>query len=113
MQLQNGEPIPQTDNNYGTTAGISAIIETQKDFTVGIAVNWADVPNAELDELAASGIDNDAVAVLIGTRWLDERWYTVLTLSRLVNHEASEKNIYFDGSGIELYSQYQLRGRGG
>lgn len=110
VQLQNHQPIPQTDSSYGTTAGLSAILETQKDFTVGLAINWADVPNAELDKLSASGIDDDAVAVLAGSRWYGERWYTGLTISRLVNHEATDENVYFDGSGVELYSQYQVQG---
>ena len=110
VQLQNKQPIPHTDSRYGTAAGLSAILENQKDFTLGVAVNWADVPNSELAELSATGIDNDAVAILVGTRWFDENWYTGLTLSRLVNHEATDNNIYFDGSGIELYSQYRLQG---
>lgn len=110
VQLQNNEPIPQTDSNYGTTAGASAILTTKKDFTVGIALNWANVPDAELDELAAYGIDDDAVALLAGTRLFGERWYTGLTISRLVNHEATDENIYFDGSGVELYSQFQVQG---
>ena len=110
VQLQNNEPIPNSDYNYGTTAGFSAIIDTQNDFTVGIALNLADVPDDELDELVSSGIDDDAVALLVGSRWLGQRWYTGVTVSRLLNHETTDENIYFDGSGVELYSQYQVNG---
>lgn len=110
VQLQKDEPIPQTNSSYGTTAGASAILTTRKDLTVGIALNWADIPDSELADLATAGIDDDAVALLAGTRWFGERWYTGLTVSRLVNHEANDENIYFDGSGIELYSQFQVKG---
>ena len=110
VQLQNNEPIPHTNSSYGTTAGASAILTSEKDLTVGIALNWANVPGSELDDLAAYGINDDAVALLAGTRWFSERWYTGLTISRLVNHEANDEYIYFDGSGIELYSQYQVQG---
>ena len=110
VQLQSNQPIPQTNNSYGTTAGASAIVTTRNDLTVGIALNWANVPGSELDELASYGIDDDAVALLAGSRWFGERWYTGLTVSRLVNHETTDENIYFDGSGVELYSQYQVQG---
>jgi len=110
VQLQSGQGIPHTDYEYRRSAGVSAIIETKDDFTVGFALNWADVRDSQLGALEKQGIDDDAVALLAGTRWYGERWYAGLTVSRLANHESTDEKIYFDGTGTEFYGQYQVKG---
>ena len=108
IQLQQGEPIPGIDNyKYGTTLGLSAILTTANDYTIGLAYNHAMIDKNDLPQLKQNGIHGDAQAMLIGTRWFSENWYIGATLARLVNHEATSKTIYFDAWGSELYLQYQ------
>ena len=47
---------------------------------------------------------------MLGARWFDDRWYVATVVSRLKNHETTDEDIYFDGTGWELYTQYRFRG---
>jgi len=111
LQVQHGEPVPGVDNvNYGTTLGASAILNTQNDFTLGIAYNHADIRDLSNPAVISAGIDGDAQALVIGSRWYAERWYLGAIVSRLLNHETTDTLTYFDGTGSELYAQYQVFG---
>ena len=108
IQLQQGEPIPGLgEYHYGTTLGLSAILTTTNDYTIGLAYNHAIIDKADLPTLKQNGIDGDARAMIIGTRWFSEDWYIGAVVSRLLNHEATANSIYFDAWGSELYLQYQ------
>jgi hypothetical protein len=112
IQVQDGNTIPFTENvDYGTAVGVSAVMTTQKDFTVGLAINYADVDIDANPELRRLGISGSAVAATLGTRAFGDRWYAGLLVSRLENHETTDDGIYFDGWGSELYGQYRLRDR--
>ena len=109
LQVQNGEPIPTIDNiNYQTTIGVSSVFDTTLGFAVGLAYNHATIDEADISALSASGIDGDATALALGLRWYGEDWYFGTVASRLNNHETTDKKIYFDGNGWEVYGQYRL-----
>lgn len=112
IQLQDGEPIPGVaGHRYGRALGLSALLDTRQNFSLGIAYNHAQVPDADEPELRARGIDGDARALALGARWFDDDWYLATVIARLVNHEATNEDNYFDGWGYELYAQYRLRGK--
>jgi predicted porin len=111
LQVQHGQPIPGIDNvDYGTAIGLSAILMTEKEFTLGIGYNYADVPYKDNAAVRKAGIDGDAQALVLGTRWFGENWYLGAIITRLNNHETTDTLTYFHGSGYELYGQYRLRG---
>ena len=111
VQVQYGEPIPRVaDKRYGATIGLSSVYEVENGLAVGIAYNHASISDADLVDLRAKGIDGDATALIIGTRWYGDRWYVGTVVSRLQNHETTGKGIYFDGTGWEVYSQYRMFG---
>ncbi len=109
IQVQHGEPIPEVpDANYGMTIGLSAILVTQKDLSIGFAYNHANIREQDLQSLQTSGIDGDAQAGILGVRWFADKWYLATTLARLRNHETTDQDIYFDGWGWEVYGHYNL-----
>ena len=109
LQGQQGEPIPFSDTaNYNYTFGVSAIIETEGNFNLGIAYNHAEVDSVDLPDLNAIGIDGDAQALVLGTRYFGENTYLATTVSYLANHETTDTGIYFDGYGWELFGSYNL-----
>lgn len=109
IQIQHGETIPKVpDANYKTTIGLSAVVETQTDLSLGLAYNHAHIPDSELPSLKSYGIDGDARAGIFGMRWFSDKWYLATTIARLTNHETTDKGIYFDGWGWEVYSHYNL-----
>lgn len=109
LQVQNGEPIPTIDNiKYQTTVGVSSVFDTAFGFAVGLAYNHATIDDADLPALSANGIDGDATALALGLRWFGEDWYFGTVASRLNNHETTDKKLYFDGNGWEVYGQYRL-----
>ena len=112
IQLQDGEPIPETNGyHYGHALGLSAQLVTRADFSFGIGYNRAEVPDSSNPALRARGIDGAARALVLGARWFDDDWYLATVLARLDNHETTDQGYYFDGWGSELYLQYRLRGR--
>lgn len=112
VQVQQGNPIPYGRGaEYGTAFGISALMTTQKNFTIGVAYNYAEIDLNTNPSLRDIGINGSSRALLIGTRAFGKRWYAALLVSRLENHEATNDGIYFHGWGSELYAQYQLTHR--
>jgi len=110
FQLQQGEPIPLVDGaHYGTAVGLSAIHQIRPNFALGIAYNRAEINNLDDNNVRDAGLDGDAQALLVGTRHFGEKWYLGTVVSRLLNHETTDKGLYFDGWGWEVYGQYQLR----
>ncbi len=109
IQLQNNEPIPAVSGaRYGINIGISAILQTQKDYTIGFAYNRARIDDKNNPGIINAGIRGDAEALLIGTRWFDDNWYIGGIVSHLKNHETTDQKIYFNGTGMELFGQYQI-----
>ncbi len=109
LQLQNNEPIPTISGaHYGVSLGISAVLQTQKDYTIGLAYNRAYIDDENNPDLINAGIRGDAEAFLVGSRWFDDDWYVGGVLSRLKNHETTDEKIYFNGTGMELFGQYQI-----
>ncbi len=109
IQLQHGEPIPHIPGaNYGTTFGLSALLVSQKDLSIGLAYNHAHIANSDLLALKPYGIDGDAKAAIVGVRGFSDKWYLATTLARLKNQETTDEDIYFDGWGWEVYGHYNL-----
>ncbi len=112
FQLQHGNRIPFGGGaDYGTAVGASAVMTTQRDFTVGVAYNHATVDLGNDPGLRDIGLSGDARAALLGARAFGERWYAGFVAARLENHETTDEGIYFDGWGGELYGQLRLGGR--
>lgn len=109
LQLQHGEPIPQVEQfNYKTTFGLSSVLESDWGLAVGLAYNHANIDENDLSALTSSGLSGDAQALVLGVRWYNEDWYLGALASRLKNHEVTDKGIYFDGKGWELYGQRRV-----
>ena len=109
VQAQYGNTIPfGGDADYGTAIGISAVMTTERDFTLGVAYNHAEVDLDDHPSLRDVGLSGDARSLIIGTRSFGERWYAGFLLAKMENHETTNEGIYFDGWGSELYGQYQL-----
>ena len=111
LQYQHGEPVPAIDNiNYGKAFGISAVLNTKDDYTLGIAYNYAEIPDASNPAVLQAGIDGDVHALVIGTRWYGDKYYLGVITTRLENHETTDTSTYFDGTGGEIYGQYNVHG---
>lgn len=112
VQYQLGQPIPQVDGvKYDYSFGASAFLETQKEFGLGIAYNRARVPSSFAGALTAAGIDGDSEALAMSTRAFGTRWYISLLVTRLENMETTDEGRYFDGKGLEIYGQWQVKDR--
>ncbi len=111
-QVQHGNAIPfGGDAHYGTAIGISSVVTTESDFTLGVAYNHSEVDLDDNPSLRDVGLSGDARSLLIGTRAVGERWYAGIVLAKMKNHETTDEGIYFDGWGSELYGQYQISDR--
>ncbi len=121
VQVQKNQPLPFvfdfTDDGgireikYGYAAGLSALLETRDDLTIGLAYNLAQIADKDKTALSNIGIDGDDRAFLIGTKWFNEKWYLATNISWLWNHMTTEDGIYFDGRGWETYGQYNVHKR--
>ncbi|NEV64978.1 porin [Thiorhodococcus minor] len=112
VQVQNGQAIPDAwSAHYGLALGISTLLATTKDFSLGVAYHHAEIPEQSNGGLRALGIHGNAEALAIGARWLDDDWYLGTVFARLRNHETTDQGRYFDGRGWELYAQRRLSGR--
>jgi predicted porin len=110
FQVQHGEPIPLVDGaNYGTTVGLSGVYQLKSDLALGLAYNIAQIKDLDDPGIREAGLDGDAQALLVGTRQFGEKWYLGSVVSRLLNQDATDEGMYFDGWGWEVYGQYQLR----
>lgn len=109
LQYQAGQPIPGVDNaEFDDGVQASAFLETQSEFSVGIAYSRSLLPDEVPPAVAAVGMDGDAEAFAITTRMYGNRWYAALLYSRLKNMEVTDQGRYFDGDGIELYAQWEI-----
>ena len=109
IQLQSGQPIPGVEGvDYQYAFGLSAVLDSRNDFTLGLAYNRARIDELENPAVQAAGIQGDAEAILIGARWFDEQRYIGFTAARLRNHETTDQGTYFIGWGTELYARYRL-----
>lgn len=109
IQLQHGETIPRVPGvKYGTTMGLSTVVKTLNEFSVGLAYNHATISDSDLPSLSSSGIDGDAQAGIFGVRWFNDKWYLATTIARLRNHETTDEGLYFDGWGSEVYGHYNF-----
>lgn len=112
FQAQYNNEIPFGEGaRYDVAYGLSAILETHSNLTIGLAYNQARVDLKKEPGLRRIGINGDARAALLGVRSFGDRWYAGLVVSRLVNHDTTDDGIYFDGTGSEFYGQYQLMDR--
>lgn len=112
LQAQHGNPIPFGGGvDYETALGMSAVLTTHNDLTIGFAYNHAMINVDANPSLRGIGITGDARAALAGVRGFGDRWYAGLVVSRLENHETTDDGIYFEGWGSEFYGQYQLFNR--
>lgn len=109
IQLQSGQPIPGVEGvNYQYAFGLSAVLDSTENYTLGVAYNRARVDDLQNAAVQAAGIIGDAEAILIGARWFDEQRYIGFTAARLLNHETTDLGTYFIGWGSELYMRYRL-----
>jgi predicted porin len=109
LQVQHGQAIPKIpDKYYKTTIGLSSVLRSAHGVGIGVAYNHANIDESDLPSLSANGIDGDATALILGARWFGENWYIGSVVSRLNNHETTEQDIYFDGTGWEVYGQYRV-----
>lgn len=109
LQIQPGQAIPLADGiKYDYSFGLSAILETEGEFNLGIAYNHAVIDSDDLPALRLKGIDGDARALVLGTRVFGDKGYFATTVSFLENHEVTDEGIYFDGWGWEVFSSYNL-----
>ena len=112
VQMQHGESIPSVAGvDYGTSFGLSAILQLLNDYTVGIAYNEAKVRDTDDQRVRGAGIDGNARALLLGTKWYGDKWYLGIIASWLDNHETTNEGIYFDAWGSELFASYQIADR--
>lgn len=110
VQIQYDESIPLLEDvNYDLGISVSGVLQWVNDYTLGIAYNRATI-NRDQPSVRQAGIDGDAQALLLGTRWFGDRWYLGTVVSRLLNHETTDEDIYFDAWGWEVYGQYQIKG---
>jgi hypothetical protein len=109
IQLQTPQPIPNiqgTNYNYGF--GISSIFTVSNNISLGIAYNFSSVNAPKIPTKKRMGIKGNMSAILLGIRWYNDDWYLGLTLSKSKNLQTSNNLEYFNGTGIELYTQYQF-----
>lgn len=112
LQYQRDQPIPQVDNAaYGDQYGASAWLENEAGLGLGIAYNLSRIPDRKSPAIVAAGIDGDAEALAISSRWSGDKWYASLVWTRQDNHATNDQNLYVDGNGVELYAQWEFRDR--
>lgn len=112
IQYQEGQSIPRVKHRkYGQTWGVSAWLETQTDFGIGLAYHRADIINPDDPLIEEAGINGDATAFAMSFRTYGERWYAALVLARLDNIETTDTFKYIQGYGAELYTQWEFKDR--
>ena len=110
FQYQRGQPIPKVQGErYDYSYGVSAWLEFENEFGIGLAYNRAEVDHQDNPALDAARLDDDSTAAAISFRNFGNRWYASLLFSRLRNMETTDENIYFNATGIEFFSQYEVK----
>lgn len=111
-QAQYGREIPEVaGENYGVALGLSSVIKTRKDTEMGLALNYADIPNQGNPALTAAGIDGDALAMVLGIKRFRKNWFLATTVARLHNIETTNEGNYFNGWGWEVYGRHRLKNK--
>ncbi|MFV1996593.1 MAG: hypothetical protein ACC641_01155 [Acidiferrobacterales bacterium] len=111
-QVQYGRKIPLVAGaRYGAAFGLSGIVKTRKDTEIGLAVNFAGIPNKGNAAITAAGIDGDALSVITGIRRFRQKWLLATTVARLKNQETTNAGKYFNGWGWEVYGRYKLKNK--
>ena len=112
VQYQRHQPIPLVENtDFGDQFGTSALFETEAGWGFGVAYNLSRVDDPDAPQIVAAGLDGDDQALAVSTRWSGERWYASLVWARQDNHAANDQNLYVDGTGVELYAQWEFHRR--
>jgi predicted porin len=111
-QFQHGESIPHADGlKYGSAYSLSAWFETRRNLGIGLAWHDASIDSADLDSLSPLGINGDAQALALAFKTYGDRWLASLVLVKMKNLETTDQNLYFDGRGIEIFAQWEVRHR--
>ena len=109
LQYQLSQPIPNVEGeSYDYGFGASAWLETETERGVGLAYNRSRIGDPGRPAIANAGIDGDAEAAAITARIFGSRWYVSALLSRLKNLEVTDKGKFVDGTGGELYAQWEF-----
>jgi hypothetical protein len=109
LQVQQSQPIPAVSGQmYGNQFGLSAVLMTENNYTIGFAYNQANISNLDNPAVQAAGITGNDQNLLIGTRWFNKRFYFATVVSRLLNHMTTDEQVYFDTWGWEVFSSYRL-----
>lgn len=109
FQIQKGRPIPQAEPlDYGLAMGASTVIELENGYSMGLAVNYAQVDDVDSPEAQAAHLRGDAQAYTLGLRKFTEDWYVALGVARLLNHDTTDQGIYFYGWGGEFYAHRRV-----
>ncbi|MCG6936012.1 MAG: hypothetical protein LJE73_08965 [Proteobacteria bacterium] len=112
MQIQQPQPIPQVSGQkYGTQFGLSAVLTTRNNYTIGLAYNQANITDLVNPDIQAARITGNDQAFIIGTRWFGKNWYVGTVVSRLLNHMTTDEEKYFDTWGWEVFSSYTFQKR--
>jgi len=112
LQYQHGEPIPKVQGaSYGSAYSVSAWLETESALGLGFAWHEANINEFNRPEFEQAGISGDASAWAVAFKSYGDRWLVSLVYSRLENIETTNESRYFDGTGIELFAQWQIRDR--
>ena len=112
LQFQEGQSISNVSNRqYGRAWSASAWLESQSDYGIGLAYHKANIDDSFDPVIKQAGIDGDATAFAVSLRTVGERWYVALVLARLENSETTDTMKYFNGDGVELYSQWEFKDR--
>jgi predicted porin len=88
--------------------GASTIVELWNNVSIGIAYNYSAIDLQHIPVAERNGLDGSMSTLLLGSQWIAENWYLAATLSRSANLQMTNTQQYFEGTGIELYGQYQL-----
>ena len=109
LQYQRGQDIPFSEGEkYDYGYGVSAWLETESEFGIGLAYNRSRVPDSAILGPNPAGLDGDAEAFAVSTRNYGEKWYASLMYAQLRNVEVTDLGQYVDSRGVELYAQRQL-----
>lgn len=110
LQYQFDQVIPLVPTErYDHGVAASAILETQKEYSLGLAYNRAFIEDPQRPAIVAAGIDGDATALAIATRAYGDRWYASILYSRLDNMEVTDQGKYVNVQGLEAYVQWEAR----
>ena len=109
LQYSLGQPIPEVKGeDYDYNWGLSAWLENDSRVGVGLAYHRAAVENPEAAAVRAAGIERDATAASIAFKSYGNKWLASLVLSKLDYIETTDRNLYFQGKGAELFAQWQF-----